>query len=384
MGRWSRHLEALTQAISGMGAPPRSEDATALQELPEVEDASGVAALPSTGQGDAETALADASGAVQNSSIEQALIQGMEVTLGDLDQTAHGWMYRGQPVMVFAVDVAAVEDQQVRREFFHRVHLASCCGALEDPAQVVWIGTAREALAAPGLEGAPHACEYCLAKVNHRGYRSLGPRDRNRVAAGFSFHWHVSQYAQEFFPGETAHFWAPGKLPQPLLTTDSDEPQQGTCGVCEWQVPVGEEWFIPVERGEALGLAIDTCILCAQQQAMGVLTLPDERALEASHARYQAQVAGEPVVDSGDNEESARDWTRVRRLLPLSWHPLCEQLERKLSAPVLFHGFTGYEGVAVLAWPEHRRGIVASEEDRNLLPEGWDFWTMRSVLGSLG
>ncbi|WP_231759418.1 hypothetical protein [Microbulbifer elongatus] len=381
MGRWSRHLEALTQAISGMGASSadQSEDDTAVQDLPEDEAGAADEDTP------AGEALAEASeDAAQISSLEQALIQGMEVTLGDLDQTEHGWMYRGHPVMMFAVDVAAVEDQQVRREFFHRVHLASCCGALEDPAQVVWIGTAREALAAPGLEKAPHACEYCLAKVNHRGYRSLGPRDRSRVAAGFSFHWHVNQYAQEFFPGESPHFWAPGKLPQQLDMIDSGEADQGTCGVCEWPVPADHGWFIPVERGAALGLAIDSCILCAQQQAMGVLTLPEEQALAASQARCEALRKGTAVAEADSGEETERDWTRVRRQLPLSWHPLCEQLERKLSAPVLFHRFTGYEGVAVLAWPEHRRGIVATDEERNRLPEGWDFWTMRSVLGSLG
>lgn len=373
MGRWSRHLEALTQAISGMGASASAaadaDGDTALQEVPEAE------AVESP---EPEEALEP-----RDSSIEQALIKGMEVTLGDLDQTEHGWMYRGHPVMVYAVDVVAVEDQQVRREFFQRVHLASCCGALEDPAQAVWIGTAREALAAPGLD-TTHACEYCLAKVNHRGFRSLGPRDRTRVAAGFSFHWHVSQYAQEFFSGDEANFWAPGKVVQALSAIEPGSADSGTCGFCEWQVPAGHDWFVPVERGTQLGLSIDACVLCAQQQAMGVLTLPDASALEASRVRFSAQRENTDVSAQDAAPESDRDWSRVRRQLPLSWHPLCEQLERKLSAPVLFHRFTGYEGVAVLAWPEHRRGIVAAEEERARLPEGWDFWTLRNVLGSLG
>lgn len=380
MSRWSRHLEALTQAISGMGASP---SAPSVSESAEGETAVlAVAVEEETGgpeEASEDLALLD----VPDGSIEQALIKGMEVALGDLDQTEHGWMYRGHPVMVYAVDVTAVDDQQVRKEFFHRIHLASCCGALEDPEQAVWIGTGREVLAAPGLEHTPHACEYCLAKVNHRGFRSLGPRDRNRVAAAFSFHWHVSQYAQEFFPGEEAHFWAPGKVAQPLEQIEPQAADSGTCGFCEWQVPAGHDWFVPVERGTELGLSIDACVLCAQQQAMGVLTLPDAGALEASHARHSAQREAAYVLDK-ESEPSERDWSGVRRQLPLSWHPLCEQLERKLSAPTLFHRFTGYEGVAVLAWPEHRRGIIASEEERALLPEGWDFWTMRSVLGSLG
>ena len=380
MSRWSRHLEALTQAISGMGSSAGAtsgvdaESDVVLDQTPEPLDSPGGAA----GQESPE---------VQDGSIQQALVKGMEVALGDLDQTEHGWMYRGHPVMVYAVDVSVVEDQQVRKEFYHRVHLASCCGALEDPAQAVWIGTSREALAAPGLEATPHACEYCLAKVNHRGFRSLGPRDRNRVAQAFNFQWHVSQYAQEFFPGDEAHFWAPGKVAQSLESIEPEAADVGTCGFCEWQVPADHHWFVPVERGTALGLSIDACVLCAQQQAMGVLTLPDDSALAASRARHttQLQLARFPKEEpEEEGVEGERDWTSVRRQLPLSWHPLCEQLERKLSAPVLFHRFTGYEGVAVLAWPEHRRGIVASEEERALLPEGWDFWSMRSVLGSLG
>ncbi|MBN8430432.1 hypothetical protein JF535_06135 [Microbulbifer salipaludis] len=372
MSRWSRHLEALTQAISGMGGRDVHDAATGQdileREAPETVTASVDAAEPDR----------------HSASVEQALVRGMEVTLGDLESTEHGWMYRGNPVMVYAVDVAAVEDQQVRKEFFHRVHLASCCGALEDPAQVVWIGTAREALAAPGLSGTPHACEYCLTKVNHRGFRGLGPRDRTRVADGFSFHWHVSQYAQEFFSSEEAHFWAPGKSVQVVGDVEPEAADHGTCGFCEWPVPAGHDWFVPVERGAALGLSMDACILCAQQQAMGVLTLPETSALAASQARFDTKQE-HPAMSAHDAEtETERDWSRVRRQLPLSWHPLCEQLERKLSAPVLFHRFTGYEGVAVLAWPEHRRGIVATEEERARLPEGWDFWTMRSVLGSLG
>ncbi|WP_160154634.1 hypothetical protein [Microbulbifer sp. ALW1] len=399
MGRWSRHLEALTQAISGMGTPPDArhsdddtlltEDAVELENGPE--SVSSPEPINSPAEPEADELpdtedLTDPSEVldVRGDAIAEALVKGMEVTLGDLDQTEHGWIYRGHPVMVYAVDVAAVEDQQIRGEFFHRVHLASCCGALEDPQQVVWVGTAREALAAPELTATPHPCEYCLAKVNHRGFRSLGPRDRNRVAAAFSFHWHVSQYAQEFFPGDEANFWAPGKVVQALQQIAPESAESGTCGFCEWQVPAGQHWFVPVERGMALGLSIDACVLCAQQQAMGVLTLPGNSALEASHARRSAQIESShsPVQES--DTESNREWSWVRRQLPLSWHPLCEQLERKLSAPVLFHRFAGYEGVAVLAWPEHRRGIVASEEDRAQLPEGWDFWTMRSVLGSLG
>ena len=376
MGRWSRHLEALTQAISGMSAAPSTSDQSA-EQVAEAEGA--LVEQDVLEQIDDEQYTARP----QDNSIEQALIKGMEVALGDLDQTEHGWMYRGHPVMVYAVDVAAVEDPQVRREFFHRVHLASCCGALEDPAQPVWIGTGREALAAPGLEKSPHACEYCLAKVNHRGYRSLGPRDRSRVAAGFSFHWHVSQYAPEFFSGDGAHFWAPGKVAQELHKIAPDATDSGTCGFCEWPVPAGHEWFVPVERGAALGLSIDACVLCAQQQAAGVLTLPDASALEACRTRFGAQQGAVTNPAATPEAETARDWARVRRQLPLSWHPLCEQLERKLSAPVLFHRFTGYEGVAVLAWPEHRRGIIAAEEERAGLPEGWDFWTLRSVLGSL-
>ncbi|WP_105103054.1 hypothetical protein [Microbulbifer pacificus] len=363
MGRWTRHLEALTQAISGIGATPvaGAPDGDPVVDGPLETDVAGEPPVATT-------------------SIEQALMQGMEVTLGDLRATEHGWLYRGSPVMVFAVDVAAVDDVQVRREFFQRIHLTSCCGALEDPGQVVWIGTAREVLAAPGLSAAPHACEYCLAKVNHRGFRGLGPRDRSRVAEALSFHWHVSQYAAEYFPESDASFWRPGAPVQSLPQIAPESAASGSCGFCNWQVPAGREWFVPVERGLALGLSVDACVLCAQQQAMGVLALADDSALEASRMRWLAQ------TDTGDalDEESGRDWSWVRRQLPLAWHPLCEQLERRLSPPDLFYHFAGYEGVAVLAWPEHRRGIVASEDERAKLPEGWDFWTMRSVLGSLG
>lgn len=395
MGRWTRHLDALTQAISGMGAPSaviEREVGSATLDLaeqpsPAVETSMAESHKTNTETDDFTLPAAD--------TLEQALMQGMEVALGDLESTANGWMYRGHPVMVFAVDVAAVEDQQVRREFFHRVHLASCCGALEDPAQPVWIGTARDVLAAPGLEQSPHACEYCLTKVNHRGYRSLGPRDRARAAAALSFHWHVSQYSDEFFPGDQARFWAPGKMPQRLEDIAPEATASaGTCGFCEWPVPESEGWFIPVERGMTLGLSVDSCILCAQQQAAGLLILPEAGSLNASEARCdywrrEIETLDGPAGISETSEQpveaaSERDWQRVRRQLPLSWHPLCEQLERKLAPPVLHHRFAGYEGVAILAWPEHRRGIVANDQERERLPEGWEFWSMSSVLGSLG
>lgn len=397
MGRWTQHLEALTSAISGMRttAPVSAEGADDENDAVSLAEQVGADAESSASPEEvSEPSTSEVTDTEQDgNAIERALVQGMEVALGDLEQTEHGWLYRGNPVMVFAVDVAAVDDREIRREFFHRVHLASCCGALEDSGQPVWIGTAREALAAPGLAQAPHACEYCLTKVNHRGFRSLGPRDRSRVAAAFSFHWHVSQYAAEYFSSEQANFWAPGKKSQalqqfvPETTVDG-----GICGHCEWTVPEGEGWFVPVERGMELGLSIDACVLCAQQQAMGVLTLPEDLALQASRARCdEVRRIARAGIDSDDAEskseeiaDSERDWQWVRRQLPLAWHPLCEQLERKLSPPVLFHRFTGYEGVAVLAWPEHRRGIVADESEREQLPEGWDFWSMRSVLGSLG
>jgi len=383
MPSWSHHLEALARAISPLKAEPSGDTVANVAVVDERADAPVQGELGSPPE-----------------TVDQALIQGMEVTLGDLDETAHGWMFRGHPVMVFAVDVAAVEDPQVRKEFYHRVHLASCCGALEDPAQVVWIGTARSNLSAPGLEQPPHACEYCLAKVNHRGFRALAPRDRGKVASALSFHWHVNQYAREFFPSDVTSFWTPGKAPQRLQQmVPSASAQSGNCGFCEWQVPEpedGEEsWFVPVERGVELGLAFDACVLCAQQQAAGVLILPDEHALEASRVRFEQQrlkarafegegsSANETVVAAADGGEE-RSWHSVRSRLPLAWHPLCELLERNLAAPVLFHRFAGYEGIAVLAWPEHRRGIVAHSSERERLPEGWDFWDKASVLASLG
>lgn len=362
MSRWSRHVEALTRVISPLKA--------------EVESGGLSEEGFESGAGDEVELCADA--------IEKALVQGMQVSLGDLEATPHGWCYRGQPVMVFAVDVTAVEDRAVRREFFHRIHLAPCCGALEDPAQAVWIGTAREQLAAPDLEQAPHVCEYCLTKVNYQGFRALPPRDRSRVAAGFSFFWHVSQYSDTYFPSDTPTFWAPGRAPQVVELSGTAEPRH--CGQCHWDVPADEPWLLPAEIAGELGIDGDCCVVCAQQQATGIFALPEDLALGASQARFQnLSQAGEEGVEAGDRETGApASWAEVRRWLPLSWHPLTLQLESRLGAPQLFQRFIGYEGTAVLAWPDYRRGIVVEESEKSSLPEGWDFWPRDQVLKSLG
>lgn len=363
MRGWSRHLEALTRAISPMKAEGASESV-------HVDDAG-----PATGE--EREAVVEAS----TESVEQALVQGMQVSLGDLEVTANGWRYRGSPVMVFGVDVAAVADSAVRREFFHRIHVTSCCGALEDPAQPVWIGTARDQLSAPELEQAPHACEYCLAKVNHQGFRALPPRERSRAVGNFNFFWHVSQYAPEYFPPEMATFWAPGgepKVIEPVVATEG----QG-CSHCDWQPSAEESWLLSGEDVHALGIEGDCCVICAQQQARGILTLPEPLALAASRARFVA-LSQELIESDAEDINEPASWHEVRRWLPLSWHPLTLQLETRLGPPQLFQRFTGYDGVAVLAWPDYRRGIIVDAAAKASLPEGWDFWPRDQVMESLG
>lgn len=363
MRAWSRHLEALTRAISPLKAEEAHETAAA-----------GEAEITAVG----EPELAEA---VAPDSVEQALVRGMQVSLGDLEPTRNGWLYRGQPVMVFAVDVPAVSDRNVRREFLHRIHVSACCGALEDPAQPVWIGTARDQLAAPDLEQAPHACEYCLAKVNHQGFRNLPVRERSRTAGNFNFFWHVSQYASEYFPADVATFWTPGLAPEVIEPVAASEAQ--SCRHCDWQPSAQEPWMISADDVPVLGIDGDCCVICAQQQARGILALPESLALAASRARYVAFSLAKK--ESGEEESDLPgSWGEVRRWLPLSWHPLTLQLESRLGPPQLFQRFTGYEGVAVLAWPDYRRGIITDESARAALPEGWDFWPRDQVVQSLG
>ncbi|WP_226663793.1 hypothetical protein [Microbulbifer aggregans] len=367
MRGWSRHLEALTRAIS----PMKAEGIEGVSES-ESEGETGAA-------GYVELQVADTEVETAAESIEQALVRGMQVSLGDLEPTANGWLYRGSPVMVFGVDVAAVADSAVRREFFHRVHIATCCGALEDPAQAVWIGTARDQLSAPGLEQAPHACEYCLAKVNHQGFRALPPRERSRAVANFNFFWHVSQYADEYFQPEVATFWAPGRAPQIIEPVAAVEGQ--SCHYCDWQLSAEAPWILSSDDAQALGIEGDCCVICAQQQATGIFTLPEPLALAASDARFHALSEARSEQEDAELPES---WSDVRRWLPLSWHPLIVQLESRLGPPQLFQRFTGYDGVAVLAWPDYRRGIIVDESVKASLPEGWDFWPRSQVLSSLG
>jgi hypothetical protein len=90
----------------------------------------------------------------------------------------------------------------------------------------------------------------------------------------------------------------------------------------------------------------------------------------------------EPSAGS-ENQTQALDWSQVRKHLPVAWYPLVSQLERQLSPPQLYYRFAGYEGVAILAWPEHRRGIIADGHDKSRLPESWDFWTLAGVVNNL-
>lgn len=318
--------------------------------------------------------------------LEQALTRGLEVTLADLELCSGGWLYRGQPVLVYGVDVVKCEDSALRSEFFHRLHLSDCCGALENPKQRVWIASQQETIELPGQESALVPCEYCLAQVDYSGFRQLSALERKALSQGFDFKRHLSRHSDRFFPVTEPSLWRAGS---PLTTLEMAEPGSvGACDFCQWPQPSLAGWALSMRQSQELVGRDHCCLLCAQHQAQALVIAPEHDLLQACEARYGywlADIEREASELDGNIQEVSEPvlaWDQVALHLPLSWQKVLTPLQQ-LDTPKLYYRFAGYDGVAVMAWPEHRRGIIGRDQDRGQLPEGWQFWTLAEVLESL-
>lgn len=359
MARWSDYFAALAQQARHMTALPSAQGPSA---------AAAEQPLPGSDDGLAEPPVAA-------TTLLRELGPGLEVALGDLQSLTSGWCFDGQPVVVFDVDVAACDDSQVRQQFRQRIHLGPCCGALENPQQSVWISSDFDFIL--HNQSSRLLCPHCLSHQNIGGYRLLTTAEKKRFADEFRFRDYVTSHSDEFFQRplqtqpELAWWWRSGARLSPLTVCEATQP----CSYCDWQPAGGQRWM--VQQAGDNGLASDCCLLCAERHGEAAVVAPAALMLQAAEARYQYW------CDLAGTVPAALSWHQIEQLLPLEWGMALQALARHVPPPQVFWRMVGYQGQAVLAWPQFRRGIVSHPDDISQLPGDWDFRTLEGVLNSL-
>ncbi|MFI2813214.1 hypothetical protein [Microbulbifer zhoushanensis] len=370
MAMWKQALASLRhasrQVLADNGDPDAPRPGPSLQPGPET------AATPP----DAPTSQ----GAPTAEAIEIQLNEGMQVSLSSLEPTPVGWTYRRHPVMVFGVEVPEVEDADRRREFWQRVHLLPCCGALDSGERSAWIGTDLEMMRSSFADSPLTLCQSCLTTLNHDDYRRADSRERQQIQQAFDFVGHVQRFSHQYF--DTGYtFWQPGEAPSPadessLVTEEKEEKGIEACPGCGCASDQAG-WRLPGSIGNQHSLPAGICIPCAVRQTRGCLHIDEEVALTAARLRFEYFAA----TYRGKMENS---WKLAEAILPLTWLPLLRGLEKLLPAPELFYQFESGRAPAVLAWPGQHRGILPDGASTAEPPTDWSLWTRREILREFG
>lgn len=299
--------------------------------------------------------------AVDAGALARELRAGIQVSLGDLESCAAGWRYRGHPVMVFGTEAPELTDAQRRRDFSSLVHLFPCCGPLKSDARSVWVATDFTALNEAQSRDLFEVCRTCLEASAGRG----------ASPTGFDFASHVRSNGHSFFAG-SACYWKPGSNPRPL-----QPPVAEAVGNCPGCGCAAEEsgWQLHAEDAQQLALPEGICLLCAERQVDGCLSLGEEDMLEAAWARYHYLI-------SQAAQAPAPSWKLAEAILPMSWQPLLRGLQRMLPPPELFYSYGEELPLAVLAWPSLGRGVVA-EPAAEGQDGGWSLWSRAQIEAEL-
>ncbi|WP_237060383.1 hypothetical protein [Microbulbifer sediminum] len=362
MAMWKRALANLRQAGKRIETDGESVEASTAANPLQGKDYSTVTAY------EGESLCTDA--------MAGQLMQGVQLSLAELEDRTIGWLYRGHPVMVFGVEVPEVEDVTRRQDFWQRVHLLSCCSALDSGGRSAWVGTDLGSIRAAFPDDSLMLCQSCLTTLNHDNYRRAGRTERQLIEQHFDFVSHVQRFSHQYFSDKPL-FWKPGERPAPFDEAVQPGPAEASaCPSCGC-APEGAGWRLPETIAAELSLAPGTCIPCAMREAPGCLHIDDASALSAARQRFNYFAASY----SGKMESS---WKLAEAILPLTWLPLLRGLEDLLPPPELFYQFDSARQPAVLAWPGQQRGILPDGASTGEPPSGWSLWTRREILREFG
>lgn len=312
---------------------------------------------------------------LEPTSLELQLRNGICVAIEELQHDQQGWLYRGIPVMVFGVDVEACEDLDVRSEFKRKIHLLSCCHALDQHTQLVWVGTDVHQLQSEDLHSPLDLCDACLTQLNYYGYSHLDRDDQREIKSDFDFQRFTALYSTEYFKDGPDRYW--NELGGVEVCSD-DFLSGKDCQICGYQSTkpghiLSKEYTN--NRGEV-------CIPCAHRSVDTPLLISSERANEIYPSRLKQLSA--PV----------ESWEQLRQHLKHAWHGLSYHLQvQGLDLPELYRAIdVGHQNsdiestvvetlVATLYWEDSHRGIV-DEFQKSVAPdiEGVDIWAMQEVL----
>ncbi|GLS27195.1 hypothetical protein [Marinibactrum halimedae] len=439
MPKWASHFDELVKVTNSLSRS-NIQDTLFTIPTPTPTPTTLATTTPSQKESTIESPLPSSS-----SSLEATLATGMEVCIKDLTPTPAGWLYRQIPVMVFGVYVKECDDLALRKEFYHRVHLSACCGALEESSQTVWIGTNLQKLQCPWTSEPLRLCEFCLNKSHADAPFAKSTEEYQHWQQTRPFEQHVSAFSQYYFPqthlDEKIQYWQSESTIRSLThKAASPEPTNKTtlCHRCGWETNVDDEsrqrstpqphplpTIINDELASTLNVSKNTCLPCAQHTTSVAISLPEQENIELHRRRFHALKAQAktlvqstpplqvtPSIDALENntdlinstptaEQQTTDkikkqtsdtpteslplnWSDVYSLLPPNWHPLITALSQQLEPPQLFTTFLGYTGFAVMSWPQHRKGIIADSTSADDLPDNWEFWHYGQVLKTLG
>ena len=295
----------------------------------------------------------------------------MNFSVSELEHNSTGWKLRGNPVFVYGVDVTECDDEELRTNFKHRIHLTRCCGALEMEQQWAWAGNDIQQVSFPNQEQDLELCDFCLAKLNSQGFSGANEEEKSEIKSGFSFEQFISQYAAHYFNENQLQYFDDNRSLHSLVTQVAIE---DTCNNCQWQ-PQDKEGvlFAPVENEP--GLENTFCILCAEHLSEYGLFVSGDHKAQSFQQRFI------------DQEVSIKSWADVRQHVDACWYGLIEFFERhELDLPELYYVVECEDGtseVAIFAWPEIHRAIFPDTAKALDYPEQWDIWSYSQVLNSL-
>lgn len=303
----------------------------------------------------------------QQDDLQDALQKGLAIKLRDLESNTNGWAYRDIPVMVYGVDVKTCADPTARQEFYHRVHLIDCCTELQNPEQHAMIGVDYESLQGNSEDIEFELCHDCLCHVNYLDYRHRARTDREEFLQYFNFAHYVMMQGSEFFKDRKFRIWPEKSHLKAIKTVDLQE--TNTCECCGWEMG-NESYLLSEEQCNELGIAPNSCILCAQEHSGTSVMIPGA----LSETLYQERFR--------QLNPDVRDWQTLRLHLDKSWHSLTYCLQReKAPLPELYFVISEVGVVAPMAWPQLSRAIVV-EANEEMNQGGWDIWSRKDVLAS--
>ncbi|WP_143247575.1 hypothetical protein [Agaribacterium haliotis] len=338
---------------------------------------SALSAEPGVVHKEVDTRISDAY--LPASKLETELRSGLELPLWALDRRGAFWSYKNQPVFVFAVDVAELDDGDLRTQFYHQVHLGPCCEALSDQSRYVHIASCQSALKKWPSELSFELCHHCLFESNYRGYRALNQNQQAQLQEQFNFLDFVRWRSADYFPEQSFKLWHQGRE---LCDFDTGGNVDAcVCVHCQWPLEADSAYFVN-DAAALLGLE-QPCCLCCTDKAEPVAIVRDSTLIEAYARRYadwKATYKQVNNIDAATTEWLKFSWGQIAFHFPPSWQPLLDTFKQFEPADI-YCDIGGAQ--ALLAWPRMKRAIISDQQQKDAFPETWELWTFSEVLQDL-